>query len=313
MFQIAGHTMGTPEYTLPEALELFHKLGLDGAEIVVQDGYRCGIPQDADPDKLKELRKLADRLGLRIIALTPYYSKFNDLDPTVREGEIQGICKVIGYAEILGAKYIRIYAGNYAQTDTDPDGAKRANLVRSMRRLGDAAQKANVKLVMENHFNTMTVSAADSISIAREIDHPAVGILYDQANLTFTENEPWEEALPLQFSKIYHTHVKDLVFRAGNTGFTSSDVSHPKEEERNVITRIVGEGIVPWPAILQAMKDRGYDGWLSLEYERRWHPQDIPDAAIGMKQSAAYLRACIEKLTWVKRSRDLDQILRRKE
>ena len=30
--------MGTPEYTLPEALELFHKLGLDGAEIVVQDG-----------------------------------------------------------------------------------------------------------------------------------------------------------------------------------------------------------------------------------------------------------------------------------
>ena len=143
----------------------------------------------------------------------------------------------------------------------------------------------------------MTVSAADSISIAREIDHPAVGILYDQANLTFTENEPWEEALPLQFSKIYHTHVKDLVFRAGNTGFTSSDVSHPKEEERNVITRIVGEGIVPWPAILQAMKDRGYDGWLSLEYERRWHPQDIPDAAIGMKQSAAYLRACIEKLT----------------
>lgn len=234
--------MGTPEYTLPEALELFHKLGLDGAEIVVQDGYRCGIPQDADSDELKRLRELADRLGLRIIALTPYYSKFNDLDPTAREGEIQGICKVIGYAEILGAKYIRIYAGNYAQTDTDPDGAKRANLVRSMRRLGDAAQKTNVKLVMENHFNTMTVSAADSISIAREIDHPAVGILYDQANLTFTENEPWEEALPLQFSKIYHTHVKDLVFRAGNTGFTSSDVSHPKEEERNVITRIVGRG-----------------------------------------------------------------------
>ena len=65
--------MGTPEYTLPEALELFHKLGLDGAEIVVQDGYRCGIPQDADSDELKRLRELADRLGLRIIALTPYF------------------------------------------------------------------------------------------------------------------------------------------------------------------------------------------------------------------------------------------------
>lgn len=289
--------MGTPEYTVIEALELFKRIGLDGAEIVVQDGYRCAIPQQAQLSELQEIRDAAERLGLKIIALTPYYSKFNDLDPEVREGEIRGICRVIEYARFLGAEYIRIYAGNYAQTDTDPDGKKRAHLVESMRRLGDAAQEAGVKLVMENHFNTMTVSAADSISVAREIDHPAVGILYDQANLTFTENEPWNEALPLQFSKVYYTHVKDLVFRAGNTGFTSSDVSHPKEEERNVTTRIVGEGVVPWPDILQDMKDRGYDGWLSLEYERRWHPQDIPDASIGMKQSAAYLRSCLSQLT----------------
>ena len=150
---------------------------------------------------------------------------------------------------------------------------------------------------MENHFNTMTVSAADSISLAREIGHPAVGILYDQANLTFTGNESWPQALHLQFSKLYYTHVKDLIFREGCRDFTSSDVSHPTEEERNVITRIVGEGVVPWPEILQNMKDRGYCGWLSLEYERRWHPQDIPDASVGMKKSADYLRSCFCKLT----------------
>ena len=38
------------------------------------------------------------------------------------------------------------------------------------------------------------------------------------------------------------------------------------------------------------MKTDGYNGWLSLEYERRWHPDDIPDASIGMKQSADYLK-----------------------
>ena len=62
--------MGTPEYTLPQALELFHHIGLDGAEIVVQDGYRCAIPQQADLDELNSLRRQADKLGLRIIALT---------------------------------------------------------------------------------------------------------------------------------------------------------------------------------------------------------------------------------------------------
>lgn len=63
--------MGTPEYTLPHALDLFHAIGLDGAEIVVQDGYQCAISQQAKPGELAALRRQADRLGLRIIALTP--------------------------------------------------------------------------------------------------------------------------------------------------------------------------------------------------------------------------------------------------
>ena len=289
--------MGTPEYTVEQALTLFRDIGLDGAELVVQDGYRCAIPQQAEQHELEKIRNTADRLGLKIIALTPYYSRFNDLESGVREAEIRGIRRVIEYAGVLGAKYIRIYAGNYAQTDTDPDGKKRACLVDSMRRLGEEAQRAGVTLVMENHFNTMTVSAADSISVSQEINHPAVGSLYDQANLTVTGNEPGESALELQFAEIRYTHVKDLVFRGENTEFTSSDVSRPKEEERNVTTKIVGEGVIPWPAILQALKDRGYEGWLSLEYERRWHPQDIPDACIGMKRSADYLRSCFKQLT----------------
>ena len=155
-----------------------------------------------------------------------------------------------------------------------------------MRRLGDAAQKANVKLVMENHFNTMAVSAKQSAKLMEDVNHPAVRILYDQANLTFTEQEDYKTAIPLQQEKVFYMHVKDLKFKEG-VAFTSSDVSHPKEEERNVVTRIVGEGELDWPGILSMVTEYGYDGWLSLEYERRWHPDDIPDASIGMQKSLA--------------------------
>jgi sugar phosphate isomerase/epimerase len=55
----------------------------------------------------------------------------------------------------------------------------------------------------------------------------------------------------------------------------------------------VGEGILEWPAILKSVKAHGYDGWLSLEYERRWHPDDIPDASIGMKKSIDYLKSIL--------------------
>lgn len=296
MFKIAGHTMGTPEYTVAEALQLFHDIGLDGAEIVVQDGYCSGIPVDCPQEQLAEIKDLAGKLGLTVIALTPYNSRFNDLDDSVREAEEAAICRCIEAAEFLGAKYIRIYAGNYAAGDTDPDGKKWATLAASMRRLGDIAEKHGVRLVLENHFNTMTVSAKESIELSRLIDHPAVGILYDQANLAFTGKEDYRTAIPLQTEKVYYMHVKDLEFKKDQTGFVSSDVSHPKEEERNVYTRIVGEGELDWPGILRMVKEYGYEGWLSLEYERRWHPDDIPDASIGMKKAVEYLHQVFTEL-----------------
>lgn len=289
MFKIAGHTMGTPEYTVCEAIELMQKIGADGIEIVVQDDYRSGLPCDCDEKALAEVKQCAERNGIRIICLTPYNSYFNSLDETVRQSEIAAIKKVIGYCDYLGAKYIRIYGGNLAADDTENLPERRVKLVESMRELGDAAAEKGVTLVIENHFNTMAVSAKDSASIVTEIDHPAVRILYDQANLTFTDNEGYEEAIPVQQQYVSYMHVKDLVFKEG-VAFSSSNVARPDESERNVYTRIVGEGIVPWPQILRSVKERGYDGWLSLEYERRWHPDDIPDASIGMKQSLEYLR-----------------------
>lgn len=292
---IAGHTMGTPEYTLEEALRLFSRIGLEGAELVVQDGYPCGLPERAGQPLLRDLRSLADDLGIRVIALTPYVSRFNDPSALVRKEEIGKALRVIDYARELGAEYIRIYGGNFSSGEEDRGGRMRRHLVESMRILAEAAGSAGVFLAIENHFNTMTVSAKESIAISSEIGSPSVGILYDQANLTFTGNEPYEEAIDLQIGKILYTHVKDFDFLQGKE-FSSSDVSHPAEEERNVVTRIVGRGCLDWPGILKLLDRRGYTGWLSLEYERRWHPKDIPDAALGMKESARFLRECLATL-----------------
>jgi len=289
MYKIAGHTMGTPEYTVCEAIALFGKIGTDGAEIVVQDEYRSGIPCDCSSSIIAEIKQCAQDNHIDIICLTPYNSHFNSLDEDVRQKEIEAIKKVIGYCDYLGARYIRIYGGNLEAGDTENIETKRKKLIESLRHLGDLAAEKGVTLVVENHFNTMTVSAKDSAALIRDVNHKAVRILYDQANLTFTENEDYEEAIRIQQQYVSHIHVKDLVFQEGKA-FASSDVARPNEDERNVHTRIVGEGIIKWSEILKMVKKQGYDGWLSLEYERRWHPKDIPDASIGMKQALEYLR-----------------------
>lgn len=290
--RIAGHTMGTPEYTVTEAIELLHKIGADGVEIVVQDGYRSGIPCHCDEKILDAVKHSAEENAISISCLTPYNSHFNSLDETVRQAEIEDIRRVIDYCQYLDAHYIRIYGGNLVAGDTKDLEARREKLIESLRYLGDLAAQKGVILIVENHFNTMAVSAKDSAALIRDTAHPAVRILYDQANLTFTGNEGYEEAISLQQQYVSYMHVKDLVFQEGKA-FVSSDVSHPDESERNVNTRIVGEGILEWPRILKMVKDQGYDGWLSLEYERRWHPDDIPDASIGMKKSIEYLRSIL--------------------
>jgi L-ribulose-5-phosphate 3-epimerase len=70
------------------------------------------------------------------------------------------------------------------------------------------------------------------------------------------------------------------------------------EEDRITTSKVLGEGILPWPKIIEGLQQIEYDGWLSLEYERRWAPNDLPDADIGMRKSVTYLKSilndCVE-------------------
>jgi L-ribulose-5-phosphate 3-epimerase len=295
MFKIAGHTMGTPEYNLFEAIALMKEIGAEGIEIVVQDGYQSGLPCDCETDLLQKVKDCCEEHGIVVSCLTPYNSHFDSLDKELREKEIAAIKKVVDYCCFLGAKFIRLYGGNREAGDYDHIEERRENLITSLREMGDYAASKGITLAVENHFNTFAVSAAEGAALMRDVDHPAVRILYDQANLTFTEQEDYQTAIALQQQYVAYMHVKDLEFIAGRH-FVSGEVSHPKEEDRNVRTRIVGEGIVPWNEILHSVKEKGYDGWLSLEYERRWHPDDIPDAKIGMKKSVDCLRKILKEL-----------------
>ncbi|MCD8350901.1 MAG: sugar phosphate isomerase/epimerase [Planctomycetaceae bacterium] len=300
--KIAGHTMGTPEYSLDDAARLFKDSGFDGIEIVVQDGYTCALPPANGHARAEQMASLVAELGMETSCLTPYASDFNSLDPAARARAEDDLRLVIDYARILHAPFIRIYGGTLLAGDLDGYSQKLDNLVDSMRRLGDVAADAGVTLVLENHFSTMTVSAAAASMIVGRIAHPAVGILYDQANLTFGKEEDWRTAMDLQKGLIKYVHVKDLQFKDPDAPFTASKINIVDHDVRNVVTRIPGMGVVPWPDIIARLAAEGYDGWLSLEYERRWHPDDIPDAAYGMRQGCAYVRGILDTLAMVNQS-----------
>ena len=298
MMKIAGHTMGAPEYTLFEAIEMFKEIGLDGIEIIIQqDGYQCAIPLDASMDYVKQVRAKCDEVGLKVSGVTPYMNLYNSLDEAEREKTCAQLRRVVDMAVILGAGFVRIYGGKLVDGETDPDGKKLAQLVKSMRECGDYCKPFSVKLCLENHFGTMTTDAHTTAKVMEAIDHPDVGVLYDQANIAFFPAEEYPEAIALQKDKIFYVHCKDLVYRGGvprKPKFTM--VSHVNEEDRTVYSRVPGDGILDWPGILKTLKGIGYDGWISLEYERRWQPQDLPEAHDGMKRGADHIRKILQEL-----------------
>ena len=285
---IAGHTLGTPGFELEDALRLFKTAGLDGAEVIYQHDYPAAvIPFDMKSAKKAAASALA--LEMPIVGLTPYTTSINDVDGKSWQEGVDEFRACIEAASEVGASRIRVYAGSWHPGDAD-HAAHWDQLRKALAVLAEDAAAANVMLCVENHFGTMTQTAAETARLVREVDSPAVRVLYDQANLTFTHDESWTEAFAIQGDLVGHVHVKDLVFKDPDAPFRATDTARVKADERAVMSRVVGTGVLPWTDILAELVHRGYDDVLSLEYEYRWHPQDLPEPAVGFAQSARAVR-----------------------
>jgi sugar phosphate isomerase/epimerase len=244
----------------------------------------------------------ADGEGLPILGLTPYTTAINALDESEWRGGVDEFRGAIETAHLLGADRVRVYAGSWHPGDADHD-RRWAKLREALQTLAPEAQQAGVRLCVENHFGTMTQTAAETAALVREVAHPAVRVLYDQTNLTFTHDETFEEAFAVQGDLIGHVHVKDLVFTDPNAAFRATETARVDSSERAVRSRVIGTGVLPWPQILAALLRHGYDDLLSIEYEYRWHPQDLPTPEDGFRESAAALRGMLTDLAEMENAR----------
>lgn len=275
MVRFLLHTMACPDRDPQGALVLAHDLAMAGIELVCQTGYRCAIAPNAAIADARLLARQASEIGSRVAALVPYTKGMNAADMARREQAVWEIDHCLSLAAELGAERIRIFGG--ADTTLAERPAALQRMGESLRRLGERAQRLGVSLCIENHMDTMATSAAATMDILAAIDHPAFGVLYDQPNLDFMCAESFPLGYTVQRQAIRHVHVKDFYWTA--------------DGERRAA--VPGDGIVPWPAIVRALADDGYAGFLTLEYEKRWFPDQLPDAAIGCRRAKAYIEGLI--------------------
>ncbi|MCP5531708.1 MAG: sugar phosphate isomerase/epimerase [Akkermansiaceae bacterium] len=204
-----------------------------------------------DPDLLdaKRIASMASNHGLDI-SVCGAFGPGRDLthpDPKVRAATQDYLCRCFDFAAEVGAPLLGgpLYSevGKRRQL---PEAERRAewNLaVAGIREACEEAAQRNLRIAIEpiNRFETDLVhTAADAVRMAREVGHPAAGVMLDSFHMTIEEDD-LAEAVRTAGDRLIHMQVS--------------------ENQRG----IPGTGQTNWPALAGALRGICYDGLVTIE------------------------------------------------
>lgn len=175
----------------------------------------------------------------------------------------------VGAADVtatLGVKYISTHAGFI--DESDPAYARKVH--DRIKALADAAAKKNLTLLLETGQET----AEELRAFLEELDHPAIAVNFDPANIILYDKGNPIEALRTLGPWIRHLHVKDAT-RTKQPGTWGAEVPW-------------GKGEVGAKAFINALKEIGFTGAMAIEREAgNDRPGDIKLAVEKLKTLCA--------------------------
>jgi glucosamine-6-phosphate deaminase len=182
-------------------------------------------------------------------------SFFHHADPTARAAAVEEAVRSADVAAALGAAGIRVF-GDRVQTGASL-ASTRGWIAESLATLRDRVRGSGVSVWLETHGDFATAGAArELLDLA---GHDGLGLVWDPANAFSEFGEEPEGALRALGSLVRHVHVKG--------------VQRPADGKVPWPPALPGDGDFPGERVLSSLARSGYDGWVSFEWEKRWHPE----------------------------------------
>lgn len=253
---LAFSTLGCPFWDLDRIISVAKEYGYDAVEL---RGYQAemdlpkAIPFTKE-QRAQTLTRFADA-GIAVCCVSS--------SGVVAQKNVDHVRAHAELAYDLGCPVVRVFGGTL---DTElPRDEALAHAADNLRAFGDAAKAEGVKIVLETHDAFSTGQAvAELLTLAA---HPSVLSLWDLHH-PYRQSEPFAETFQYLAPTLAHVHVKD-----GKDG----------------VYTLLGDGDVPVFPMLDLLLGSGYKGPISLEWEKRWHPE-IADPEIAFPQYAQALR-----------------------
>jgi sugar phosphate isomerase/epimerase len=304
---LAFSTLACPDWPLSEVLERCQRYGYDGVEIR-QVGGETDLLKVAEiaPARHAELRRTLGELGLAICGFASSV-RFDYSDQTVRKEQLRTGQEYVELAAALGARFVRVFGDVLPAGPPSTREATLEQIADGLNRLGEFASTGGIEILLETHGDF--AESAVVCNLMRRIESRAVGILWDTHHPWKFFGEPLAQTWPLLKPWVRHTHWKDSVTRPAPVSHSASDpavaaalatgasaTAHAlMSGHREADYVLFGGGEFPAEECARLLKESGYDGWLSLEWEKMWHPQ-IESPEVALPLFASKMRVLWERI-----------------
>ena len=257
--KLAISTLGCPNWDFMRILKEYKALGVEGIEVRGLDG-------EMDAEKIVRFKdeNTAETLALVSeygLTLAGFGSSVSFHDAAKFDSNMAAGKRTVDICAKLGFPSVRVFG------DAIPDKEKTAEItarvIRGFTELSAYAADKGIGVNMETHGDFHTAELMAPIVDAL-IKQPAFGILWDIEHSDKTYGADYRTFYNVIKPLVRHLHFKD--YRRLADGKTECCA--------------VGEGVIPLADIVAQLTADGYNGYYSLEWEKKWHPElEEPEVA----------------------------------
>jgi len=249
---LAFSTNAFKQTSLEESLREIAECGYAGAEILADVPH--AYPRDMDARRIERVRALLEQLRLTVTNLNAftlfavgdtYHPSWIEPDEKAREVRVEHTENCILLARDLGAPSLSLEPGGPL-----PEGMRRSEALALYReglaRVLPLADACGVNLLVEPEPHLLIERPEEFEELLKGFSHRRLGLNFDIGHFYCVGVDPAAAAHRLA-PHIRHVHLEDIA---------------PSREHKHLVP---GRGAIDFPKVLRALRDSGYDGWITVE------------------------------------------------
>jgi sugar phosphate isomerase/epimerase len=258
--KLAFSTLGSPDWDLAEVIAGARKYGYAGVELRALRGS-LDLPgcDDFASKQIATTREFLKREGIEICCVDSSCT-FHSVDASERAVHVNLALDHADLATKLGAPLIRVFP------DKIQPGAQREQTRDWIAAcLNEVAERMpiDVDVALETHGDFARAEAA--VEIVELANHRKVKLIWDVAN-SVAAGDTIESAAKIVQPHLAHIHLRD---------------AKPVSGSEHWLPVLAGCGRVSFKDAVVAIRNLDYDGYVSFEWEKYWHPEiEEPDVAL---------------------------------